>query len=65
MAGINGSDSPQSLVLAKDFLKGSVRQMTLFADNEQGDWSIQALNELPTKVACLPRGGFIIRIQTK
>ena len=65
VAGINGSDSPQSLVLAKDFLKGSVRQMTLFADNEQGDWSIQALNELPTKVACLPRGGFIIRIQTK
>lgn len=65
VAGINGSDSPQSLVLAKDFLKGSVRQMTLFADNEQGGWSIQALNELPTKVACLPRGGFIIRIQTK
>ena len=65
VAGINGSDSPQSLVLAKDFLKGSVRQMTLFADTEQGDWSIQALNELPTKVACLPRGGFIIRIQTK
>ena len=65
VAGINGSDSPQSLVLAKDFLKGSVRQMTLFADNEQGDWSIQALNELPTKVVCLPRGGFIIRIQTK
>ena len=65
VAGINGSDSPQSLVLAKDFLKGSVRQMTLFTDNEQGDWSIQALNELPTKVACLPRGGFIIRIQTK
>ena len=65
VAGINGSDSPQSLVLAKDFLKGSVRQMTLFADSEQGGWSIQTLKELPAKVSCLPRGGFIICIQTK
>ena len=65
VAGINGTDSPQSLALAKDFLKGSVQKMTLFADSEQGGWSIQTLKELPAKVACLPRGGFIICIQTK
>ena len=65
VAGINGTDQPQSLIFPTDFLKGAAQQMTLFADSEQGGWSIQALKEVPTKVACQPRGGFVIRIQNQ
>jgi hypothetical protein len=65
VAGINGTDNPHSLAFATDFLKDSAQQMTLFADSEQGGWSIHSIQELPAAVVCQPRGGFIICIQTK
>ena len=65
VAGINGTDIPQSMAFTTDFLKEPAQQLKLFADSEQGGWDIHSINELPTAVTCVPRGGFIICIQTK
>lgn len=68
VAGINGTDSPQSLdlsALKRLKIKGS--KVTCFADGESADnlWSIRhfdSMKSLGTSIACRPRGGFLFVI---
>ena len=60
VAGINGSDEPQTLATDLRFIKkGNVR---LFADDANGQWNINTISKLPSKIACQPRGGFVLVI---
>ena len=60
VAGINGSDEPQTLATDLRFIKkGNAR---LFADDASGQWNINTISKLPSKIACQPRGGFVLVI---
>ena len=60
VAGINGSDEPQTLATNLRFIKkGNAR---LFADDANGQWNINTISKLPSKIACQPRGGFVLVI---
>ena len=60
VAGINGSDEPQTLATDLRFIKkGNAR---LFADDANGQWNINTISKLPSKIACQPRGGFVLVI---
>ena len=68
VAGINGKDTPQTLIFDASFLpKG---KYTLFTDkpgykgelpaNNPNPWSIKkGKGKAPSKVTCQPRGGFV------
>jgi hypothetical protein len=58
VAGVNGSDQPQTLATNLNFIKkGSAK---LFADDGNGQWSINTISKLPSQIACQPRGGFVL-----
>jgi hypothetical protein len=58
VAGINGSDEPQTLATNLSFIKkGNAK---LFADDGNGQWKINTVSKLPTKIDCQPRGGFVL-----
>ena len=60
VAGINGTDEPQTLATDLRFIgKGKVQ---MFADDAAGQWQISTSGQLPSQVACQPRGGFLIII---
>jgi hypothetical protein len=59
VAGINGTDEPQTLPLPMPFVKG--KQITLFADGEP--WDISTLGQKPASIQCKPRGGFILVVR--
>ena len=63
VAGINGSDEPQTLATDLSFLGSGERCTQMFADDATGQWQISTLTQLPSQVACLPRGGFVLLIQ--
>ena len=60
VAGINGSDNPQTLRVPLGFAKG--KHITLFADDGNGQWKINTISKLPSQIACQPRGGFVLFI---
>ena len=61
VAGINGTDEPQTLATDLRFIgKGKVQ---MFADDAAGQWQISTSGQLPSQVACQPRGGFLIIIE--
>lgn len=64
VAGINGTDEPQTLQCNLSFI-GANRKATLFADSGNADtpWHISTLSTLPSSVACQPRGGFVIVVE--
>ena len=58
VAGVNGSDESQTLATNLNFIKkGSAK---LFADDGNGQWSINTISKLPSQIACQPRGGFVL-----
>ena len=58
VAGVNGSDQPQTLATNLNFIKkGSAK---LFADDGNGQWSINTISKLPSQIACQPSGGFVL-----
>ena len=60
VAGINGSDEPQTLATDLGFIgKGKAQ---LFADDGSGQWQISTISTLPTEMKCQPRGGFVLVI---
>ena len=65
VAGINGTDEPLTIDLPSDLLpspSSHPRKIDSFTDNTAGStspWLLQRLDTLPTKVQCLPRGGFV------
>lgn len=63
VAGINGSDEPQTLATDLSFLGNGVQCGQLFADDATGQWQISTLTQLPSQVVCQPRGGFVLLIQ--
>ena len=64
VAGINGTDEPQTLKCDLSFISAN-RKATLFADSGNADapWQISTLSTLPASVACQPRGGFVIVVE--
>ncbi len=64
VAGINGTDEPQTLKSDLSFI-GANRKATLFADSGNADvpWQISTISTLPASVACQPRGGFVIVVE--
>ena len=58
VAGVNGSDQPQTLATNLNFIKKSSAK--LFADDGNGQWSINTISKLPSQIACQPRGGFVL-----
>ena len=62
VAGINGSDEPQTLPTDLSFLGRKWKKVQLFADDASGQWAISNTGKLPTQMACQPRGGFVMVI---
>ena len=62
VAGINGKDDPQTLATDLRFLGKKWKQVQMFADNASGEWQISTITQLPTEMACQPRGGFVLVI---
>lgn len=67
IAGINGKDEEQTLDLSSvSLLKIKYKNMTIFADsdNTESPWNITETGknkaDIPLKMKCQPRGGFII-----
>lgn len=60
VAGINGKDEAQKLVVPLGFAKG--KTITLFADDASGQWQISTPDKLPSQILCQPRGGFVLVI---
>ena len=58
VAGINGTDDPQTLRVPLGFAKG--KHITLFADDGNGQWKINTISKLPSQIDCQPRGGFVL-----
>ena len=67
VAGINGSDTQRQLSVPTSFLKGNIHQAVLFSDNTdaQQAWLIKKMKKIPNTLLCEPRGGFVIRIETR
>ena len=67
IAGINGSDQPQTVKLSTDRLPQSLRATEVFFDgaDKSQPWDIRsyAASALPVAVSCQPRGGFVIVAQ--
>ena len=66
VAGINGSDKPQTLKFSLDFIKGDIGEMTLFGDSgdKKNPWIIVPMFSLPSSLDLAPRGGFVLCIET-
>jgi hypothetical protein len=72
VAGINGSDESRTLDLSSlsshlsSFISHSstLKNITIFADNAQKPWVITNTSELPSKMECQPRGGFVIQVKS-
>ena len=60
VAGINGTDEPQTLATDLSFIKKG--KAKLFADDASGQWQISNITTLPTQIECQPRGGFLLLI---
>ena len=61
VAGINGKDDPQTLVVDLSFIK-KMKSARLFADDAAEQWQISNITKLPTQMECQPRGGFVLVI---
>ena len=61
VAGINGTDSERALAVPLGFVKG--KNITLFADGDP--WMISRPGKLPKQMTCKPRGGFVMKIESK
>ena len=61
VAGINGTDSERTLAVPLGFVKG--KNITLFADGDP--WMISRPGKLPKQMTCKPRGGFVMKIESK
>ena len=60
VAGINGSDEPQTLATDLSFIGKGTAQ--LFADDANNQWQISNISTLPSELNCQPRGGFVLVI---
>ena len=67
VAGINGSDDPRTIAINTNFIKTAKGSILSFADsgNTAAPWNISTISNLPTSVACQPRGGFLFVIKGK
>ena len=65
IAGINGTDQEKAIDLNAGFIGSDIQNITLFADNNdaKSKWAITSVNQIPEKITCQPRGGFIFVIQ--
>ena len=61
VAGINGTDEPNTLNMDLSFISGT--QVTILADTAKKPWDIRKVRTIPTKMECQPRGGFVIVIK--
>ena len=65
VAGINGTNEPMDLMFGErcsELFQGSATTIVLFADDTVSPWNITTLRQMPEKVNCRPRGGFVAKI---
>ena len=64
IAGINGTDQEKVIDINTGFIGTQFSHITLFADNSESEskWAITSVNQIPEKIICQPRGGFIFVI---
>jgi len=64
IAGINGEDNNKTIAFDTKRLKKLGKKVMVFEDSgdTNAPWKISAVNKVPTKFTCLPRGGFVIVI---
>lgn len=69
IAGLNGTNEKKSLAVDLSFIQEPVKEITLYADGkERNQFDIQMLSGLKKaihEVDCLPRGGFVMKVQMK
>lgn len=69
IAGLNGTNEKKSLAADLSFIQEPVKEITLYADGkERNQFDIQMLSGLKKaihEVDCLPRGGFVMKVQMK
>lgn len=69
IAGLNGTNGKKSLAVDLSFIQEPVKEITLYADGkERNQFDIQMLSGLKKaihEVDCLPRGGFVMKVQMK
>lgn len=69
IAGLNGTNGKKSLTVDLSFIQEPVKEITLYADGkERNQFDIQTLPGLKKavhEVDCLPRGGFVMKVQIK
>lgn len=69
IAGLNGTNEKKSLAVDLSFIQEPVKKITLYADGEErNQFDIQMLSGLKKsvhEVDCLPRGGFVMKVQMK
>ena len=62
IAGINGSDEAQVLTLPADCLPAGLKVTQAFFDaaDKKKAWDIRTKTEIPERITCQPRGGFVL-----
>ncbi len=62
VAGINGTDQPMTIHIPNE-LQLPKGRVSVFADSETEQWSFATLEQIPSTVTLLPRGGFVWRFE--
>ncbi|MCR5360841.1 MAG: glycoside hydrolase family 97 C-terminal domain-containing protein, partial [Bacteroidales bacterium] len=62
IAGINGKDEGQNIAINIDFIE-QASDIQAFFDDDENEWKIEHLEQLPKNIACMARGGFLIVIK--
>ena len=65
VAGINGTDKVKTLDVPLDFIGNKHGRVEVFADRGERAWQLSTVKDLPGKMTCLPRGGFVLVVHPK
>lgn len=69
IGGLNGTNEEKSLPVDLSFIRGEIKEITLYADgSEQNRFDISNLSGPATfvhEVHCLPRGGFVMKVRVE
>jgi len=62
VAGINGTDQEKSIDIDLSTLGTTAKEVIIYADgkDQKNPWDIKRAKQLPSKLNCKPRGGFVL-----
>ncbi len=62
VAGINGTDKPTTIHIPRE-LQLPKGRVSVFADSDTEKWDMTTLEQIPSTVTLLPRGGFVWKVE--